>query len=218
MGSIPDVNLVEGMEIPEEKSIGEMLRELESEIVEQINETIPDNGNFSMTRENQGKPSKVPSPVTKAEAKKKGKAKEQLKPPPKSRLGPTVGAASKPAPTQATTGPSPKKGVPLQSPEGAPLLTNPRINPLTGMPYTTEAEKRAIREIMETRKRPLEKEDEEEEEVTTKNKSPQGRPQKILWLRRRLWGKPPRKSWKGLAKSSRGKKVPSKADSGQKHT
>ena len=51
MGSIPDVNLVEGMEISGEKSIGETLRELESEVVEQINETIPDNGNFSMTRE-----------------------------------------------------------------------------------------------------------------------------------------------------------------------
>ena len=59
MGSISDVNLVEGMEIPEEKSIGETLRELESEVVEQINETIPDNGNFSMMREKQGKPNKV---------------------------------------------------------------------------------------------------------------------------------------------------------------
>ena len=76
MGSIPGVNLVGGMEIPEEKSIGETLRELESELVEQINQTIPDNENFSMTREKQGKPSKVLSPATKAEAKEKGKAKE----------------------------------------------------------------------------------------------------------------------------------------------
>ena len=76
MGSIPDVNLVGGMEIPEEKSIGETLRELELEVVEQIIEIIPDNENFSMMREKQGKLSKVPSPATKAEAKKKGKAKD----------------------------------------------------------------------------------------------------------------------------------------------
>ena len=38
------------------------------------------------------------------------------------------------------------------------------------MPYTTEAEQRAIREITETRKRPLEEEDEEEEEMTMKKK------------------------------------------------
>ena len=103
MGSIPDVNLVEGIKIPEGKSIREMLRKLE--VVEQINGTIPDNGNFSMAREKQGKPSKVPSPTTKAEAKKTEKGKDQLKPP-NSGLGPTVGAASKPA----LTGPSSKKG------------------------------------------------------------------------------------------------------------
>ena len=75
MGSIPDVNLVEGMEISEEKSIGEMLREIKSEVVEQINETIPDNGNFSMMREKQGKPSKVLSPVTKQRQGRRGRPK-----------------------------------------------------------------------------------------------------------------------------------------------
>ena len=66
-----------------------------------------------MMREKQGKPSKVPSPATKAEAKKKGKVKEQPKLPPKSRLGPTVEAASEPALIQMTTGPSTKKWGPF---------------------------------------------------------------------------------------------------------
>ena len=75
MGSIPDVNLVEGMEIPEEKSIGETLTELESEVVEQINETIPDNGNFSMMTEKQGKPDKVHLKPLKQRQGKRGRPK-----------------------------------------------------------------------------------------------------------------------------------------------
>ena len=144
-------------------------------------------------------------------------------PPSKSGLGPTVGAASEPACTQETTGPLPKKGALLQSPEGAPLLTNPRINLLTGMPYTMEAEQRAIREIMETRKRLLEEEDEdedEEEEETTmmKKKSPPRRTLKDLVAKKKTSGRASKKKpWKGSAKSSGEKKVPSKADSGWKH-
>ena len=51
MGSIPDVNLVEG--ILKEKSIGETLRELE--VVEQTNEVIFDNSNYSMGKQERGK-------------------------------------------------------------------------------------------------------------------------------------------------------------------
>ena len=63
------------------------------------------------------------------------------------------------------------KATPTTSPEGALLLTNPRINPTTGVPYTTEAEKRAIKEILNKRhKRLLEEEDEEEEAIMPKKR------------------------------------------------
>ena len=73
--------------------------------------------------------------------------------------------------TGPTTRHFPRKTAPTTSPEGAPLLTNPRINPITGVPYTTEAERRAIKEILNKRnKRPLEEEDEAEEEIVPKKK------------------------------------------------
>ena len=69
MGSIPNVNFVEGMsEMNQvEESIGEILRELESEVVEQTNEVISDNGNYSMGKQKKGKENPIPSPATKAE-------------------------------------------------------------------------------------------------------------------------------------------------------
>ena len=87
------------------------------------------------------------------------------------------------------------------------------------MPYTMEAEQRAIREIMENRKRPLEEEGEEEEEMTTKNKkSPLRKTVKDLVAKKKTSGEASKKKpQKGAVKSSQGKKVPSKVDSGQKH-
>ena len=183
MGSIPDVNLVKGIEIPEGKSIGEMVRELE--VVEQINETILDNGNFSMVREKQRSQARCPPQPLKQNQRRKRRVK----------IGQNLqsldwGQLQEQPPNQLT-GPSSKKGAQLWSPDQAPLLTNPRIKPLTGMPYTIEAEQRAIREIMEARKRPLEEEDEEEEEMTNKKrKSPPRRTSKDLVAKKKTSGEP----------------------------
>ena len=71
MGSIPDVNFVEGMEqMPIEQFIGETLRELELEVVEQTNETISENGTYSMGKQKRGKENPTPSPTMKAEQKR----------------------------------------------------------------------------------------------------------------------------------------------------
>ena len=83
MGSIPDVNFVEGMEqMPIEQSIGETLRELELEVVEQTNETIFKNGTYSMGKQKRGKENPTPSPTMKAEQKRHSeeeKEKEEKK-------------------------------------------------------------------------------------------------------------------------------------------
>ena len=83
MGSIPDVNSVEGMEqMPVWESNGEMVSELkppnsESSDQGEINEC----DFYSMVREKQGRPSTLPSSATKAAEKEKGRAGGWPKPP-----------------------------------------------------------------------------------------------------------------------------------------
>ena len=97
-----------------------------------------------MGKEKQGKLNPIPLPVTKAADKKKEKEKERQreekkqkgkdkgkdkpKPPPKSGLGPTPPTAPLLLTTKPTTRQFPRKRNATQSPEGAPLLTNLRIN------------------------------------------------------------------------------------------
>ena len=125
-----------------------------------------------MVKEKQGKPSAVPLPVTKVADKKKIKQKEKEQEKAKMGKMDAPKEKSKPALRSATTlqrmGPTtrstPSKATPTTSPEGTPLLTNPRINPTTGVLYTSKAEKRAIKEILDKRhKRSLKDEEEEEE-------------------------------------------------------
>ena len=77
MGSISDVNFVEGMkQMPDEESIGEMLNELvpeNSKSSDSNNEIDSDHGCYSMVKEKQGKPSVASSSATKAADKKKEK-------------------------------------------------------------------------------------------------------------------------------------------------
>ena len=146
MGSIPDVNFVEGMEqMPGGESIGEILDELKPQVSEsddQSNEK--DHESYSMVREKQGKPSAVLSPATKAaeKAKEKSKGKKKdaskLKPPLSSGLGPA----------ETTTRSSLAKRSSMTSPEGALILKSMRINQRTGVPKTTEAEKAKIKELL----------------------------------------------------------------------
>ena len=240
MGSIPDVNFVDGMnQVPAEESIGEMLSKLGLENPtpsEQNNEIDFDNDCYSMGKEKQGKLNPIPSPRTKAadkekekqKQKEKDKGKDKPKPPPKSRLGPTPPTAPLLSTTKLTTRQSARERSGIQSPEGAPLLTNPRINPTMGVLYTTEAERRAIKEILNKRnKRPLQEEGEEEEEmVLKKRKSPLRRTSRDLVVRKKTTegGATNRRkrSGKGAKPTSKRKKtpqkkVPSKQDSGQKY-
>ena len=56
-----------------------------------------------------------------------------------------------------------------------------------GVPYTTEAERRAIKEILDKRnERPLEEEDEEEEEIVLKKKSPLRRTSRDLVVKKKM--------------------------------
>ena len=81
MGSIPDVNFVEGMEqMPGGESIGEILDEIkpqDSKFDDQSNEK--DHEFYSIVREKQGKPSAILSPATKAARKEKEKSKREGK-------------------------------------------------------------------------------------------------------------------------------------------
>ena len=202
MGSIPNVNFVDGMnQAPVEESIGEMLSKLgngSSTLAEQNDKISFDNDNSSMGKQKQGKQNPVLSPASKEEKKRekekqkeneKGKDKPKL--PPNSGLGPTPPTAPLLSTTKPTTRQSPKKRNATQSPEGAPLHSNLRINPTTGVPYTTEAERRAIKEILDKRhKRPLEEEDKEEEMVPKKKKSPLRRTSRDLIAKKKTLGGP----------------------------
>ena len=69
---------------------------------------------------------------------------EKEKPAPKSGLGSEKGKlAAEPAGRQIPTG----MRAPF-SPEGALVFSNPRINPVTGVPHTMEAGKQAIKELL----------------------------------------------------------------------
>ena len=80
MGSIPDVNFVDGMnQMPVEESFGEMLSELGSKnptSSEQNNEIDFDNDCYSMGKEKQGKPNPIASTATKAVNRKKEKERQ----------------------------------------------------------------------------------------------------------------------------------------------
>ena len=104
MGSIPDVNFVEGMEqMPVEKSIGETLRELESEVVEQTIET--------------------PSPTMKTEQKRH--LEEQKEKEKKSALRSSLGSEKGKSAASPAGRQTPMERSTHFSPEGAPLFSNP---------------------------------------------------------------------------------------------
>ena len=178
-----------------------------------------------MVREKQGKPSAVLLPAMKAARKEKGKSKGEgkdvgkLKPPP--RLG--LGLAA------TTTGPSPAKRSPRMSPEGAPLLKNPRIDQRMVVQKASEAEKARIKELLAGRKngKPVEEKglesskEEEVEEPTSRRTS------KDLVAKKKMSGKAmvrkDRKGGKGGVPSATGlskkvlQKVPSRENYGQKY-
>ena len=188
VGSIPDVNFVEGMkQMSDGESIGEILNELVpqgSENDDQSNERGSDCGYNSMAREKQGKPSAVPSPATKAANKerkkekqeKKDEGKDKLKPPLRSGLGPPALTTPLLMTMGPTTRPSPAKHDVMTSPEGAPLLKDPKIDKRTGVPKTSEAEKAQIRELLAGREKgktaEAEESEETEEEETGKKTPP----------------------------------------------
>ena len=203
VGSIPVVNFVGGMnQVPVEESIGEMLSKLgnkNSTSSEQNNEIDFDDDCYSLGKEKQGNLNPIQLPVTKVADKRKekekqkqkeDKGKDKPKPPPKSALGPIPPRALLLSTTKLTTRQSPRKRSATQSPEGALLHSNLRINPTTGVPYTAEAERRAIKEILNKRhKRPLEEEDEEVEEmVPKKKKSPPRRTSRDLIAKMKTTG------------------------------
>ena len=101
---------------------------------------------------------------------------------------------------------------------------NPRINPETGLPWTTEAEKQATKDLLE--KRTKETKERDSSESSSKEGTPrkQRRTSRDLVAKKRMGGGAKKKSRKGatVASMSKGKKipkkaVPSKSDSSQKH-
>ena len=200
MGSIPDVNFVGSInQMPAEESIGEMLSKLGSKnpkSSDQNNEIDFDYDYYSMGKEKQGKPNPIPLLVTKVADKQKekerqkekekstkgkgDKSKEKLKPAMRSGLVLTPPSASTPRVTGPTTRNSPRKANPAISPEGAPLLPNPNINPTTGLLRTSEAKKKVIEEILGKRKRRSPTKDLEEE--TNEEPPAKGR-RTSRWLR-----------------------------------
>ena len=145
--TIENVNLLEeGIEKVKEPTIGEMLSELESKS-EVMADTVTNVCSMGKSKKGKVNPTKPSLALEKQKAKKKEKSemevsKEKPKPAPKSGLGPKKKIASA---AQPTTRSSPRD-LPPKFP-----TQNPRINPATGVPYTTVAEKRAIRELLKGR-------------------------------------------------------------------
>ena len=147
LGSIENVNfLEEGLEKVKEPTIGEMLNELESKS-EVMADTVTNVCSMGKSKKGKVNPTKPSPPSEKGKAKKKEKSEKEAskgksKPAPKSGLGPEMKMTSA---AQPTTRPS------MRDPPPKFLTQNPRINSVTGVPYTTEAEKWAIHELLERR-------------------------------------------------------------------
>ena len=101
---------------------------------------------------------------------------------------------------------------------------NPRINPETGLPWTTEAEKQAIKDLLEKRTKKTKEGDGPESSSEEGTPRKQRRTSWDLVAKKRVGGGAKKKSRKGatVASMSKGKKipkkaVPSKSDSGRKH-
>ena len=173
-----------------------------STLAELNNKISFDSNNSSMGKQKQERQNPTqPSPASKAaqkarrkkakeeeEAKskskkdKKDKLKEKLKPSPRSGLEPTPPSAPILKMTGPTTRHSPRKAAPTTLPEGTPLLPNLNINPDTGLPRTSEVEKRVISKLLVKRKgKPPTKDLKEEMDEEPPTKA--GRHQKIWWPR-----------------------------------
>ena len=123
-----------------------MLNELESKS-EVMVDTVTNVCSMGKSKKGKMNPTKPSLDSEKQNAKKKEKSekevsKEKSKPAPKSGLDPKKKIAST---AQPTTRPSPRDPPPKFPTQ------NPRINPATGVPYTTEAEKWAIHELLKRR-------------------------------------------------------------------
>ena len=107
---------------------------------------------------------------------KKDEGKDKLKPPLRSGLGPPALTTPLLMTMGPTTRPSPAKHDVMTSPEGAPLLKDPKIDKRTGVPKTSEAEKAQIRELLAGREKgktaEAEEAEETEEEETGKKTPP----------------------------------------------
>ena len=104
------------------------------------------------------------------------------------------------------------------------MWPNPNINPNTGMLRTSEAEKRAIKDLLDRWKR-WEEEDSDEEEEEEQREPPPKRWTSLDLVAKKQTGRGAsgqRRSGKGQMKGSMGKmqplkKVPSRDNSGRKH-
>ena len=101
---------------------------------------------------------------------------------------------------------------------------NPQINPETGLPWTTEAEKQAMKDLLERRTEGAKEGDSSESSSEEGTPRKQRRTSRDLVAKKRVGGGAKKKSRKGamVASMGKGKKipvkaVPSKSDSGQKH-
>ena len=183
LGTIENVNfLEESAEKVKEPTIGELLGELElgqGVMVETVTNVC------SMGKWKKGKTNPTePSPASKAMAKE-GSKKEKPKPALRSRLGSSGKTTPAGEEKQKTT----------------TLKQNPKINPETGVPYTTVAKRDAIQRLLEgrgKRKAMLEKESSSSEEKAVEKMGERrvkgslrehlrrGRHQRMWWQRRRL--------------------------------
>ena len=184
-----------------------------------------------MGKQKRGKENSTPSPTMKAEQKRhleeekeKEKKSEKKKPAPRSSLGSEKGkSVAEPAGRQ-----TPMERSAHFSPEGAPLFSNPRINPAMGVPHTLEGEKWAIKEILAGRRRgPTQPEDDKsssDEAEEPPAKVPRCMAKDLVAKKKTTGGASKRRerSGKGGVPGTKGKKmppkkVPSKSESGRKY-
>ena len=243
LGPIENVNFFEeGIEKVKEPTTGKMLNELESKS-EVMADTVTNVCSMGKSKKGKVNPTKLSPASEKQKTEKKEKREKEVskgkpKPEPKSGLGPEKKVTPAAQPSTRTSPRDPPPNLPTQ---------NPRINPVTGIPYTTEAEKQAICELLERRgkRQDMPKEDssssegmeapmgiepmisseELEEEIETPAKKK--RTSKDLVVKKRMGGgvsQKRKKSGKGAttASTKKGKKVPEKkvpseVDSNRKH-
>ena len=260
LGTIKNVNFLEKQNKKIEENtlskptISEILGGLELD-QELIGENIADVCSMGKQKWGRLNPTK-PSPASKVvKKKKKDKDQEKLGSTPKSRQGmsgkstPEAGRQEKAVPEKSKSGlgSSDKTTLEARETKKVMLKANPRINPETGVPQTTEVEREAIWRLLERRGRgqttpTVDSSSSSEEETNKKKRKGEGeepgeeetkrRMAKDLVAKKKTGGgasKAKKKSWKGATVASWGKvkkalenktpqkKVSSRADSGRKY-